>query len=217
MKNTARQQEAMKQQTIGVEVEMNNITRQKAAKVAADFFGTGRYEYTASRNGYMTWSAWDAQGREWKFQRDVSISGPDEEKVRDGHPDPDLRRHGNPPGARPEPPPRRSEERPDQRLRGPHPHRPQGWTAGHTPPTPCGTWPTSWPATRSPFRKAMKIDEGRTGRYCQIVNPDFLARVNRQKPQTMQRLADCWYEGNHASYGRNQHYNDSRYHMLYVQ
>jgi len=30
----------------------------------------------------------------------------------------------------------------------------------------------------------------------------------------MQRLADCWYEGNHASYGRNQHYNDSRYHML---
>lgn len=27
MKNTARQQEAMKQQTIGVEVEMNNIRR----------------------------------------------------------------------------------------------------------------------------------------------------------------------------------------------
>ena len=32
---TANQIEAMKQQTIGVEVEMNNITRQKAAKVAA--------------------------------------------------------------------------------------------------------------------------------------------------------------------------------------
>lgn len=39
---TARQIAEMKNQTIGVEVEMNNITRQKAAKVAADFFGTGR-------------------------------------------------------------------------------------------------------------------------------------------------------------------------------
>lgn len=77
---TARQIAEMKNQTIGVEVEMNNITRQKAAKVAADFFGTGRFENTAGRNGYSTWSAWDAQGREWKFQKDVSIAGPDEQK-----------------------------------------------------------------------------------------------------------------------------------------
>ena len=34
---TARQIENMKAQTFGVEVEGNNITRQKAAKVAADF------------------------------------------------------------------------------------------------------------------------------------------------------------------------------------
>lgn len=70
----------MKKQTIGVEVEMNSITRQKAAKLAAEFFGTGRSQNTASRNGYCTWSAWDADGREWKFQKDVSISGPDDEK-----------------------------------------------------------------------------------------------------------------------------------------
>ena len=75
-----RQVEEMKKQTIGVEVEMNNITREKAASIAAQFFGTGRHEYTAGRNGYMTWSAWDADGREWKFQKDVSISGPDSEK-----------------------------------------------------------------------------------------------------------------------------------------
>ena len=77
---TARQIAEMKNQTIGVEVEMNSITRQKAAKVAAAYFGTGRYENTASRNGYSTWSAWDADGREWKFQKDVSIAGPDEQK-----------------------------------------------------------------------------------------------------------------------------------------
>ena len=72
--------EEMKKQTIGVEVEMNNIERSRAAKVAAEFFGTGRFEDTARRNGYCTWSAWDAQGREWKFQRDVSIDGPDSQK-----------------------------------------------------------------------------------------------------------------------------------------
>ena len=41
----------MRKQTIGVEVEMNSIKREKAAKIAAEYFGTGRYEYTAGRNG----------------------------------------------------------------------------------------------------------------------------------------------------------------------
>ena len=71
--NTANQIKNMKEQTIGVEVEMYDISRKKAAEVAADFFGTGRFEETAARNGYYTWSAWDSEGREWKFQRDVSI------------------------------------------------------------------------------------------------------------------------------------------------
>ena len=72
--------ENAKAQTFGVEIEMNNITRRDAAKLAAEFFGTGRYEDTARRNGYYTWSAWMADGREWKFQKDVSIAGPDSQK-----------------------------------------------------------------------------------------------------------------------------------------
>ena len=75
-----KQIEEMKKQTIGVEVEMNSISRRKAAKLAAEYFGTGRFQDTAHRNGYYTWSAWDAQGREWKFQKDVSIHGSDDEK-----------------------------------------------------------------------------------------------------------------------------------------
>ena len=43
-----RQVEEMKKQTIGVEVEMNNIARDKASRIAAEFFGTGRYENTAT-------------------------------------------------------------------------------------------------------------------------------------------------------------------------
>ena len=73
-------QETAKAQTFGVEIECNGITRANAAKTAATFFGTGRYEDTAWKNGYMTWSAYDQSGREWKFSRDVSIQGPDSEK-----------------------------------------------------------------------------------------------------------------------------------------
>ena len=81
MKESTRIQiENMKNQTFGVEVEGNNITRRKAAEKAAEFFGTNLYGCSGSRNGDSTWSAWDAEGREWKFQKDVSIDGPDDEK-----------------------------------------------------------------------------------------------------------------------------------------
>ena len=45
----ARQIEEMKKQTIGVEVEMNSITREKAAKTAAEYFGTRRYQSPEKR------------------------------------------------------------------------------------------------------------------------------------------------------------------------
>ena len=48
---TAQQIKNMKEQTIGVEVEMNHITRCQAAKIAANLFGTNNYADTASRNG----------------------------------------------------------------------------------------------------------------------------------------------------------------------
>ena len=64
----------------GVEIEMTGITRAKAARTAAAYFGTRRWKNTADKNGYCAYSAWDAEDREWKFQRDSSILGPDNEK-----------------------------------------------------------------------------------------------------------------------------------------
>ena len=61
---------------------------------------------------------------------------------------------------------------------------------------------------------ALRLDRGRMNRYCRTVDPDFLRLLNRRKPKTMAALADVWYRGNGADYGRSQHYNDSRYHML---
>ena len=76
---TSQQIENMKKQTIGVEVEMNNISREKAARKVAEYFGTTAW-YAASTYGYYTWACKDRQDRVWKFQRDCSIHGPDDEK-----------------------------------------------------------------------------------------------------------------------------------------
>lgn len=62
--------------------------------------------------------------------------------------------------------------------------------------------------------RALGIDPERTSRYCRTVDPDFLTALNKKKPQTMAGLADIWYTTQGASYGRTQHYNSSRYHML---
>ncbi len=206
---TERQITEMKTQTIGVEVEMNNIKRNKAAKIAADFFGTGRYENTASRNGYMTWSAWDGEGREWKFQRDVSISGPDDEKCEmvtpilhysDIETLQELCRQLRHAGAKSD----------AGRGCGVHIHI---GANGHTPQT-LRNLANIMASHESLIAKALKLDRYRMDRYCRTVDPNFLQAVNHRKPKTMADLADIWYTSQGASYGRTQHYNDSRYHML---
>lgn len=210
---TARQIEAMKKQTIGVEVECNNITRKRAAQVAAEYFGTGRFENTAWRNSYQTWSAWDQQGREWKFQRDGSIHGPDDEKCEvvtpiltygDIENFQGLLRQLRHAGAKSCP----------SRGCGVHIHIGVKSEAGDHNAKTLRNLANIMAAHETQIGRAIHIDAGRTGYYCRTIDPDFLRRVNQQKPTTMERLADCWYEGNHANYGRNQHYNDSRYHML---
>ena len=206
---TARQITEMKKQTIGVEVEMNNITRQKAAKAAAEFFGTGRYENTAGRNGYSTWSAWDAQGREWKFQKDVSIAGPDEQKCElvtpiltygDIETLQELCRQLRHAGAKSD----------ASRGCGVHIHI---GAQGHTPQS-LRNLANIMASHESLIAEALKLDRSRMSRYCRTVDPNFLAKVNSRKPKTMAQLADIWYTSHGASYGRSHHYNDSRYHML---
>ena len=60
----------LKGQMFGIEIEMTGITRQRAAEVAAEYFGTSS-RYTGSFYGIYT--ALDGQGRQWKFMRDGSI------------------------------------------------------------------------------------------------------------------------------------------------
>ena len=206
---TENQVAEMKKQTIGVEVEMNNITREKAAKLAAEYFGTGRYEYTARRNGYETWSAWDEGGREWKFQKDVSIAGADSQKCEmvtpiltyeDMETLQELVRRLRKSGAR------------SDATRGCGVHIHIG-AKGHTPQT-LRNLANIMASHEDLLASALNLDRGRISRYCRTVNPNFLSQLNRRKPKTMAKLADIWYGSQDADYGRSQHYNNSRYHML---
>ena len=199
----------MKKQTIGVEIEMNNITREKAAKIAAEFFGTNRYQNTARRNGYQTFSAWDGQGREWKFQKDVSIAGPNDEKCElvtpilnyeDMETLQELVRLLRRAGAK------------SDATRGCGVHIHIG-AKGHTPKT-LRNLANIMASHESLLAEALQIDKGRMNRYCKMVNPEFLQEINFQKPNTMAELADIWYGSHGANLRRNHHYNDSRYHML---
>jgi len=177
---TAQQIENLKNQTIGVEVEMNNITREKAARIAADFFGTRRYENTAGRNGYCTWSAWDAQGREWKFQKDISIAGCDSEKCEMVTP---ILHYSD----------IETLQELVRRLRkagavshagvgaGVHIHI---GANGHTPQT-LRNLANIMASHEQLIADALKIDQGRINRYCRTVNPRFIERssTRRSPPQ----------------------------------
>ena len=201
--------EEAQKQTFGVEIEMNNITREKAAKLAAEFFGTGRYEDTARRNGYCTWSAWMADGREFKFQKDVSIAGDDLHKCEmvtpiltyeDMETLQELVRILRKAGAK------------SDATRGCGVHIHIG-AKGHTPQT-LRNLANIMASYVSLIAEALNLDHRRMNRYCKTVDPKFLEVLNKKKPETMADLADIWYTTQDAEYGRNQHYNSSRYKML---
>ncbi len=198
----------MKNQTIGVEIEMNNITRKKAAELVADFFGTRAWN-AASEYGYSTWACKDTGGRVWKFQKDVSIAGLDDEKCEMVTP---ILKYENidalqeiirilrKAGAKSD----------ATRMCGVHIHI---GAIGHTPKT-MRNLTNIMASHESLLAESLEIDTSRIGRYCKTVDPRFLTALNKKKPSTMSSFADVWYRSQNEDYGRTQHYNGSRYHML---
>lgn len=61
----------MRTQKFGIEIEMTGITREKAAKVIAKYFGT---ESSYIGGSYQAYNAKDRQGRIWKVMSDASIT-----------------------------------------------------------------------------------------------------------------------------------------------
>jgi len=198
----------MKNQTIGVEIEMNSITRPKAARLVAEHFGTSAWN-AASEYGYSSWACKDRQGRIWKFQKDVSISGPDDEKCEmvtpilryeDIEDLQEIIRILRKAGAKSD----------ASRMCGVHIHI---GAKGHTPKT-MRNLTNIMASHESLLAEALDLDRNRISRYCRTVDPHFLTQVNKKKPQTMSQFADVWYRSQNEDYGRTMHYNGSRYHML---
>lgn len=208
MKNTESQIRNMKNQTIGVEIEMNSITRHKAARLVAEYFGTSAWN-AASEYGYSSWACKDRQGRIWKFQKDVSIAGPDDEKCEmvtpilryeDIEDLQEIIRILRKAGAKSD----------ASRMCGVHIHI---GAKGHTPKT-MRNLTNIMASHENLLAEALDLDRNRISRYCQTVDPRFLTQVNKKKPQTMSQFADVWYESQNEDYERTMHYNGSRYHML---
>lgn len=185
MKNTEKQIEGIKSQSIGVEVEMNNITREKAARIAAEYFGTNRSEDTSRRNGYKAWSAWDAQGREWKFQYDCSIHGAEDQKCEmvtpilnysDIETLQELIRRLRKAGAK------------SDATRGCGVHIHIG-ANGHTAQT-MRNLANIMASHERLLASALKLDSHRMAQYCRTVDKRFLDELNRRKPNSMADLAD---------------------------
>jgi len=198
----------MKTQTIGVEIEMNSITRKKAAEIVAEHFGTTAYD-SAAQYGYYSWACKDNQNRVWKFQRDVSIAGADSQKCEMVTP---ILTYDDIPTLQEIVRLLRKAGAKSDATRGCGVHIHIG-ANGHTPKT-MRNLANIMASHENLLAEALNIDSGRISDYCRTVDPRFLKAVNRKKPQTMSAFADIWYESQNQGYRRHEHYNGSRYHML---
>ena len=194
----------MKTQTFGIEIEMNRITRAAAAQVLADHFGT-RVQHTGGT--YDTRLVPDALGRDWKIVSDNSIEGPQEERTEfvspichweDIETVQELVRKLRAAGAK------------AHTSCGVHVHIGRGQ---HTPRT-LRNLVNLVNAKEDLLTQALGISPERRARWCQAVDPDFLARLNRRKPTTDAAFAELWYNTPEWRWNASQHYDTSRYHLL---
>ena len=196
---------SMKEQTFGVEVEMI-LSREKAAKTIAEFFGTTpRYVGGV----YRAWKVRDDQNREWTVERDSSIEARDDEAKCEFvtpvcHWD-DLEtlqaliRKLREAGGK------------AHRSCGIHVHIGLG---EHTPKT-LRNLVNIINAHEDLLTQALAISPDRRIRWCKSVDQRFLERLNRVKPQTSADLARLWYNDSNWEWHASEHYDPSRYHLLF--
>lgn len=58
---------------------------------------------------------------------------------------------------------------------------------------------------------ALQVDPARRSRYCRPIEPEFLARLERERPRSLDQVRAAWYGSPHA---RPERYHHSRYHGL---
>lgn len=202
----------LKDQRFGIEIEMTGITREMAAEVAAQYFGTSaRYVGTY----YDTYAAVDSQGRQWKFMSDASIRAQRKVGGRKVTADAAYKTEMVSPICRYE-----DIVTIQQIIR-------KLKEAGAITNSSCGIHvhidaspfdartlrniTNIMAAKEDLIYKALGVSVARQNRWCQPVEQRFLEQLNARRPRTMQDVERIWYDGESRSYS---HYDDSRYHCL---
>lgn len=206
----------MKEQTIGVEVEMTGITREQAAMVVANYLNAN-IEKTG--DGYDTYNIIASDQRIWKVMRDSSIRTMKKETGKwigaDGTYSVELvtpiltydedieilqeiiRRL------------RKAGATSDSEYQcGIHIHI---GANNHTPIT-LKNLVNLMASKEELIYKSLEVEEDRV-RYCKKINENLIETINHKKPKTLKELADIWYSEFGAE-SRGRHYHSSRYHGL---
>ncbi len=200
--------DGIKTQKFGIEVEMTGITRGKAAKVVAQFFNTEAEHFGGS---YDMYKITDSQGRTWKIMSDASIrctkkDGTSATKMYSVEFVTPVCQYDD-------------IEDIQQIIRD---LRTAGGICNDS--TGIHIHINAEPYDAKTLRnlvniisskenmiyRALQVDYGRQN-YCKKVDRDFLERLNKEKPATMDKLKNLWYNGHDGS---GMHYHNSRYHLL---
>lgn len=203
----------MRTQRFGIEIELTGITREEAAKVIAEYFGTESY-YIGTY--YKTYGAKDRKGREWKATFDSSIVA--QKKIRR-----QVTSAGDEYKCEIVSPILTYDDIPDlqeiiRQLRhkgafasekcGIHIHVD---ASRYTPQT-LRNMVNIIASKEDILYRALQIAPARLY-YCKKVNEKLIETINKKKPKTIEQLKDLWYAEDPNS-NRNKHYNSTRYHGL---
>ena len=202
----------MRTQRFGIEIEMTGITRKKAAEVIAEYFGTESF-YLGTY--YKTYGAKDRQGRTWKATYDSSIIAQKKSGGRTVQAADEYKCEVVSPILTYEDMADLQEIIRQLRHKGAFVNSQCGIhihvdAARYTPQT-LRNLVNIIASKEDILYKALRIDPARM-RWCKKTNGELLEAINRRKPQTMEALKDIWYAG--STRGRDEHYNDTRYHGL---
>ena len=202
----------MRTQRFGIEIEMTGITRKKAAEVIAEYFGTESF-YLGTY--YKTYGAKDRQGRTWKATYDSSIIAQKKSGGRTVRAADEYKCEVVSPILTYEDMADLQEVVRQLRHSGAFVNNQCGIhihvdASRYTPQT-LRNLVNIIASKEDILYKALRIDPARL-RWCKKTNEKLLEAINRRKPQTMEALKDIWYAG--STRGRDEHYNDTRYHGL---
>ena len=202
----------MRTQRFGIEIEMTGITREKAAEAIAEYFGTESF-YIGTY--YKTYGAKDRQGRTWKATYDSSIIAQKKSGGRTVRAADEYKCEVVSPILTYEDMADLQEIIRQLRHKGAFVNSQCGIhihvdASRYTPQT-LRNLVNIIASKEDILYKALRIDPARL-RWCKKTNEKLLEAINRRKPQTMEALKDIWYAG--STRGRDEHYNDTRYHGL---